>query len=138
VPAADRLDLGGQRLLRKRAADLLQGELTDHTVSRRQRRAAHDPPLRQCGAALWSHYPRLGKLGAGLRVGTLDDPGAWRPDAVIFTESKMPWVALPEGIPAFEDGLQPVRSVAGRAGRAAADDDRAAQGGRRVTARGPG
>ncbi len=24
------------------------------------------------------------------------------PDAVIFTESKMPWVALPEGIPHFE------------------------------------
>jgi hypothetical protein len=44
----------------------------------------------------------LGKLGIGLRVGTLDDPGAWRPDAVIFTESRMPWVTLPEGIPAFE------------------------------------
>ena len=56
----------------------------------------------RCRVALWSHYPRLGRLGLGLRVGTLDDPGAWQPDAVIFTESKMPWVALPEGIPTFE------------------------------------
>ena len=81
---------------------LLEGELTDHTVS-----AGSGGPhvIRRCagcGTALWSHYPRLGTLGTGLRVGTLDDPGAWRPDAVIFTTSKMPWVALPEDIPAFE------------------------------------
>ncbi|MXO58150.1 GFA family protein [Altererythrobacter salegens] len=56
----------------------------------------------ECGSAIWSYYPRLGRLGAGLRVGTMDDNGAFTPDAVIFTESKMPWVALPEGIPAFE------------------------------------
>lgn len=55
-----------------------------------------------CGTALWSHYPRLGELGLGLRAGTLDDPGAVKPDAVIFTASRMPWVALPEGIPSFE------------------------------------
>jgi len=81
---------------------LLQGELRDHTV-----KAGSGGPhvicrCGECGAALWSHYPRLGTLGTGLRVGTLDDPGTWRPDAVVFTESKMPWVALPEGVPAFE------------------------------------
>lgn len=56
----------------------------------------------QCGTALWSYYPRLGELGAGLRVGTLDEPGAVAPDAAIFVRSKMPWVALPEGIPHYE------------------------------------
>jgi hypothetical protein len=61
----------------------------------------------QCGTALFSHYPRLGRLGAGIRVGTLDDPSAFTPTAVIFTESKMPWVALPEGIPAFEQAYSP-------------------------------
>lgn len=81
---------------------LFQGELRDHTV-----KAGSGGPhvirrCAECGSALWSHYPRLGRLGAGVRVGTLDEPGAWRPDAVIFTESKMPWVALPEDIPAFE------------------------------------
>lgn len=55
-----------------------------------------------CGTAVLSYYPRLGRLGAGLRVGTLDDPSWVRPDAVIFISEKMPWVALPEGIPAFD------------------------------------
>ena len=56
----------------------------------------------ECGVALWSHYPRLGELGAGVRVGTLDNPGAVAPDVAIFTAERMPWVALPEGIPQFE------------------------------------
>lgn len=60
-----------------------------------------------CGTALFSHYPRVGRLGTGIRVGSLDDPGAFRPDAVVFTESRMPWVALPEGIPAFEAYYSP-------------------------------
>ena len=61
----------------------------------------------ECGTALWSHYPRLGELGAGVRVGTLDDPGAVTIDAAIFTANRMPWVTLPEGIPHFETGYNP-------------------------------
>lgn len=89
------------------AVTLLEGELTEHEVA-----AGSGGPhiicrCSQCGSALWSHYPRLGRLGLGLRLGTMDDPGAFAPDAVIFTESKMPWVALPEGIPAFETVYNP-------------------------------
>lgn len=54
-----------------------------------------------CGTAIWSFYPRLGELGLGLRVGTLDNPDAFRPDAIIFTDEAMAWVTLPEGIPHF-------------------------------------
>jgi hypothetical protein len=54
-----------------------------------------------CGMAVWSYYGRLGRLGAGVRVGTLDDSGSITPDAVIFTASAMPWVAFPEDIPRF-------------------------------------
>jgi len=54
-----------------------------------------------CGSAVWSAYPRLGRLGLGVRVGTLDDPGAFVPDAVIFTAEAMPWVAYPPDIPSF-------------------------------------
>ena len=53
---------------------------------------------------MWSFYPRLGRLGAGVRVGTLDQPQTIAMDAVIYIESKLPWVPLPEGIPAFEQG----------------------------------
>jgi hypothetical protein len=37
-----------------------------------------------------------------VRTGTLDDPGALPPDVHIFTRSKQPWVALPDGARAFE------------------------------------
>jgi hypothetical protein len=36
-----------------------------------------------------------------VRAGTLDDPASVEPDVHIFTRSKLPWVTLPEGTPAF-------------------------------------
>jgi len=53
-----------------------------------------------CRTALWSDYGRRPALRF-VRVGTLDDPTALRPDVHIFTRSKLPWVILPEGVPAF-------------------------------------
>ena len=61
----------------------------------------------ECGTALWSYYPRFGRLGAGIRVGTLDNSAAFRPDAIVHVAEKMPWVALPEGIPAFDAYYNP-------------------------------
>jgi hypothetical protein len=80
---------------------LVEGDRTDHIVAAGSGGPHTIRRCAKCGTAMWSHYPRLGTLGTGLRVGTLDDPGAWCPDAVIFTESRMPWVTLPEGIPAY-------------------------------------
>jgi hypothetical protein len=48
-----------------------------------------------CGTALWSDYGRRGWLYF-VRVATLDEPHALRPDIHIFTRSKVPWVDLPE------------------------------------------
>jgi len=46
-------------------------------------------------------------LGAVLdrfvRGGTLDDPRGVTPDVHIYTRSKVGWVTLPEGAPAFDD-----------------------------------
>jgi hypothetical protein len=53
-----------------------------------------------CWAALWSDYGRRPPLRF-LRVCTLDDPSAIAPAAHIFTRSKLPWVGLPEEVPAF-------------------------------------
>ena len=66
---------------------LLQGALRDHVVTAGSGGSHTIRRCGECGAALWSVYPRLGSLGVGVRVGTLDDPDAWRPDAAIFTES---------------------------------------------------
>ena len=54
-----------------------------------------------CQTALASEYGGVGTLRF-VRVGTLDAPHALTPDAHIYTRSKIPWVALPEGVPAFE------------------------------------
>lgn len=81
---------------------LVQGELTEHELKGGSGRPHVICRCRSCGTALWSWYGRLGRLSYGIRAGTLDEPGSVTPDVVIFTESKMPWVALPGGIPTFE------------------------------------
>ena len=82
--------------------ELRRGELTEHEVKTGSGRAHTICRCKACGTALWSYYGRLGRLSYGVRAGTLDEADSVTPDVVIFTESKMPWVALPEGIPAFE------------------------------------
>ena len=54
-----------------------------------------------CKVAVWSHFGGIQKLSI-VRVGTLDEPSRLTPDVHIYTRSKLPWVALPAGVPAFE------------------------------------
>lgn len=60
----------------------------------------------KCRTAIWSDYGRRRVL-LFVRVGTLDDPTALAPDVHIYTRSKLPWVALPSGVPAFEAYYDP-------------------------------
>ena len=53
-----------------------------------------------CRVALWSNYAGAGPVVKFVRVGTLDDPDRVPPDIHIFTQSKQPWVLIPEGMPA--------------------------------------
>jgi len=92
--------------------ELLRGELTEHTLVAGSGGDHIICRCKTCGSALFSYYPRVGRLGTGIRVGTLDDSGAFTPTAVVFTNSKMPWVALPEGIPAFEEYYNPFELLA--------------------------
>jgi hypothetical protein len=72
-----------------------------------------------CGTALASEYGGVARLRFA-RVGTLDAPHALKPDVHIYTRSKVPWVALPAGVPAFEayydsKALWPAESLRRRA-----------------------
>jgi hypothetical protein len=67
-----------------------------------------------CQVAVFSQYtwPEL----RFVRAGTLDDPSGVAPDVHIFTKSKLPWVQLPDSVPAVEifydrDELWPARSL---------------------------
>jgi hypothetical protein len=53
-----------------------------------------------CQVAVFSRYGHPGVYF--VRAGTLDEPATVSPDVHIFTRSKLPWVILPEGVPAFE------------------------------------
>jgi hypothetical protein len=67
-----------------------------------------------CQVALFSTYGRPTVLF--VRGGTLDDPRDVTPDVHIFTRSKVTWVAIPDGTPAFaeyydEQALWPAQSL---------------------------
>ena len=55
--------------------------------------------------AVFSEYNRPAVLF--VRGGTLDDPTDVTPDVHIFTRSKVAWVAVPLGAPAFEVHYDP-------------------------------
>jgi hypothetical protein len=55
----------------------------------------------QCRVAVWSVYGGRAAI-LFVRGGALDEPSAVAPDVHIYTRSKLPWVRLPESVPAFE------------------------------------
>jgi hypothetical protein len=56
----------------------------------------------ECLVALWSNYGGTKDVLRFVRIGTLDEPRAIEPDIHIYTRSKLPWVALPQGARAVE------------------------------------
>ena len=72
-----------------------------------------------CRVAVWSNYGGGGDKVRFVRVGTLDEPDRLPPDVHIFTDSKQPWVVLPEGalaVAEYYDSKQvwPAESLARR------------------------
>ena len=71
-----------------------------------------------CQVAVYSQYTT--PAVRFVRAGTLDDPSAVAPDVHIFTRSKVPWLTLPDDVPAFNvyydtDKLWPAESLERRA-----------------------
>lgn len=55
-----------------------------------------------CRISVWNDYGRRPALRF-VRVPTLDEPHALRPDVHIFTSSKVPWVRLPDDARVFAE-----------------------------------
>ena len=71
-----------------------------------------------CQVAVWSEYGGRPEV-LFVRAGTLDDPATVSPDVHIYTRSKLPWITLPDSVPAFEEyydakSLWPPESLARR------------------------
>jgi hypothetical protein len=88
-------------LIETAQVEVLSGELRRFEMPTESGRPHGIYRCATCGTALWSEYGGVEKLRF-VRVGTLDDPTALSPDVHIYTRSKVPWLALPPGVPAFE------------------------------------
>ena len=104
-------------LIEAHRVELMQGEPEQVDVPRDDGSTQAIFRCPACEVAVWSNYgwPTL----LFVRGGTLDDPSGVEPDAHIYTRSKLPWVALPEGVPAVEayyssKELWPAESLARR------------------------
>ena len=73
-----------------------------------------------CQVAVFSQYGR--PEVRFVRGGTLDQPSGVTPDVHIFTRSKLPWITLPDSVPAFDVYYDSKSPVAGRQSRAAQGD----------------
>jgi hypothetical protein len=98
--------------------EVLSGQTTLFTMPTDSGRPHEVARCPDCGTAVWSRYGGL-KVLTFVRVGTLDEPAAMSPDVHIYTRSKLPWIALPPGAPAFEayydsKTLWPAESLARR------------------------
>ena len=100
LPAANRKRLRTQRSYRDRPSlRAFRQSRTDNGADGQRPPTIYRCP--SCKVAVWSVYGGARKL-LFVRVGALDDPAALMPDVHIYVRSKLPWVALPEGIPSFD------------------------------------
>ena len=88
-------------LIETEAIELLRGKPVAVPVPRAS--GPHDIyRCRKCQIALWSDYGHTPNVRF-VRVGTLDRPGALKPDVHIYTRWKLKWLELPKGTPSFRD-----------------------------------
>jgi hypothetical protein len=90
-------------LIEAEAVELMAGEPVEILTPSESGRGQLIYRCGACHVAVWSVYAGAGPLFRFVRVGTLDDPDACPPDIHIFTDSKQPWVVLPEGAPAVPE-----------------------------------
>jgi len=61
----------------------------------------------KCKVAVWSNYAGAGDKVRFVRVGSLDAGHGIAPDIHIFTSTRLPWVVLPQGVPAVPEYYKP-------------------------------
>jgi len=57
---------------------------------------------KDCGTTLFSERASLNAVG--LSIGSIHEPGRFRPTMHIWTRNKQPWVEIEQGIPRYEEG----------------------------------
>ena len=86
-------------LIEREEVELLTGDIACFKFPGTRHTAYYCP---ECVTYVWSEY-KSGRFNECLfiRVGTLKEPDLWPPNVHIFTESKQPWVTIPESMPSY-------------------------------------
>jgi hypothetical protein len=87
-------------LIEANRVELLSGEPQPVDVPRDDGSRQRIYRCPSCQVAVYSEYgwPQL----LFVRGGTLDEPSTVAPDVHIYTRSKLPWITIPDGVPAVE------------------------------------
>lgn len=93
---------------------LVRGQAAHHDYAGADGRRWRGACCGTCATRLWSESPRKPEV-LFLAAGTLDDTAGLSPVAHVWTRSAQPWVAIPDGVLAFE--TQPEMDVLVRAWR---------------------
>lgn len=89
------------------AVEILSGKLKrfdQHTGTDRTQKVMQ---CADCGIGLFFQPFPTGRHGIAVRLGSMDDPFDLVPDAAVWVSERMPWVVLPENVPAFDAYYQP-------------------------------
>ena len=94
-------------LIETERVEILAGEPRPVDVPRDDGSAQRIFRCPRCQVAVFSEYSRPGV--SFVRGGTLDEPTGITPNVHIYTRSKVGWVTVPDGVPAFEIYYDPKR-----------------------------
>jgi hypothetical protein len=90
-------------IVERERVELLSGEVETVDTPSNSGKGQKIVRCPRCRVAVWSHYAGAGEAVCFVRVGTLVEPDRITPNIHIFTSSKLPWVVLPEGVPAVPE-----------------------------------
>jgi hypothetical protein len=89
------------------AVEILSGELVRFAQQTGTDRKQQVMQCADCGVGLFFQPWPTGRHGISVRLGAFDDPWDIVPDAAVYVTQRMPWVTLPDGVPAFEAYYKP-------------------------------
>jgi len=95
-------------LIGKEDVDLESGTLNEFRFDRTRHTAFS---CDQCATFVWSEYAGQFSNCWFVRVGTLDDADLFPPDVHIYTDSRQPWVVIPDGTPCYKEFYPALKAV---------------------------
>ena len=85
-------------VVRSRDVTVLQGELGSHTVTGEAGGRVFRKFCPSCGSPVFSGLENAPKT-LGVKVGSMDDSSKLAPTMHIWTDSKVPWLTIEDGLP---------------------------------------